>query len=214
MQNLPIIQLSKHNCPPSQSQLRLKPLVELSNTAVKNHTSLRHAFDEEAGLYRYGQQGKHRSSSEHVELAELLRSQFTFSSDKRSGAEDHAARATLQYVLSELAEIWPKHKWSSKPPEQPHTAEFMDLLSGENDVTITSVKPVLNLLTGDVLKPSDEDAALTSNIKRNMCSVLEEKYKTVTADKDQGTGRQNSESGTEGWWVYRGRDEERWSKTS
>ncbi|XP_067470897.1 uncharacterized protein [Thunnus thynnus] len=38
---------------------------------------------------------------------------------------------------------------------------------------------------------------------------IEPRSSTPKADKDQGTGRQNSESGTEGWWVYWGRDEER-----
>ena len=55
-------------------------------------------------------------------------------------------------------------------------AEFTDLLSGESYVTVSSVKPVLQLLTGDVLKPSEEDTALTSDIKLKMCSVLEQKY--------------------------------------
>ncbi|XP_056441010.1 E3 SUMO-protein ligase ZBED1-like [Gadus chalcogrammus] len=56
-------------------------------------------------------------------------------------------------------------------------ADFTDLLSGENYVTVSSIKPVLKLLTEDVLKPSDEDTTLTSDIKRKMCSVLEEKYR-------------------------------------
>ncbi|XP_076879714.1 cytochrome b5 type B isoform X1 [Brachyhypopomus gauderio] len=55
-------------------------------------------------------------------------------------------------------------------------AEFTDLLSGESCVTVSSVKPVLKLLTDDVLNPSEEDTALTSDLKLKMCSVLEQKY--------------------------------------
>ncbi|KAK0152729.1 Zinc finger BED domain-containing protein 1 [Merluccius polli] len=62
-------------------------------------------------------------------------------------------------------------------------AEYTDLLSGENYVTVSSIKPVLKLLTEDVLKPSDEDTTLTSDIKRKMCSVLEEKYRPAALQK-------------------------------
>ncbi|RXN13466.1 zinc finger BED domain-containing 1-like protein [Labeo rohita] len=55
-------------------------------------------------------------------------------------------------------------------------AEFTDLLSGESYVTVSSVKPVLKLLTEDMLKPSNEDTTLTSDIKHKMCSVLQGKY--------------------------------------
>ncbi|XP_078020895.1 E3 SUMO-protein ligase ZBED1-like [Epinephelus lanceolatus] len=61
--------------------------------------------------------------------------------------------------------------------------EFTDLLSGETYVTISSIKPVLKLLTEDVLKPSDEDTTLTSDIKRKMCSGLEEKYRPAALQK-------------------------------
>lgn len=62
-------------------------------------------------------------------------------------------------------------------------AEFTDLLSGESYVTVSSIKPVLKLLTEEVLKPSDEDTTLTSDIKRKMCSVLEEKYRPAALQK-------------------------------
>ncbi|KAI2662248.1 E3 SUMO-protein ligase ZBED1 [Labeo rohita] len=55
-------------------------------------------------------------------------------------------------------------------------AEFTDLLSGESYVTVSSVKPVLKLLIEDMLKPSNEDTTLTSDIKHKMCSVLQGKY--------------------------------------
>lgn len=55
-------------------------------------------------------------------------------------------------------------------------AEFTDLLSGETYVTVSSIKPVLKLLTEDVLKPSEDDSTLTADIKRKMCTVLNGKY--------------------------------------
>lgn len=62
-------------------------------------------------------------------------------------------------------------------------AEFTDLLSGESYVTVSSVKPVLKLLTEDILKPSNEDTTLTSNIKHKMCSVLQGKYEPAALQK-------------------------------
>lgn len=62
-------------------------------------------------------------------------------------------------------------------------ADFTDLLSGENYVTVSSIQPVLKLLTEDVLKPSNEDTTLTSDIKRKMCAVLEEKYRPAAVQK-------------------------------
>uniref|UniRef100_A0A9J7X3Z0 HAT C-terminal dimerisation domain-containing protein n=1 Tax=Cyprinus carpio carpio TaxID=630221 RepID=A0A9J7X3Z0_CYPCA len=62
-------------------------------------------------------------------------------------------------------------------------AEFTDLLSGESYVTVSSVKPVLKLLTEDMLKPSNEDTTLTSDIKQKMCSVLQGKYEPAALQK-------------------------------
>lgn len=62
-------------------------------------------------------------------------------------------------------------------------AEFTDLLSGENYVTVSSVKPILRLLTGDILNESDEDTTLTKDIKHKMCLVLEEKYEPTAIQK-------------------------------
>ena len=58
-------------------------------------------------------------------------------------------------------------------------AEFTNLLSGENYVTVSSVKPTLTLLTRDskYLAPKDGDSTLTRDMKKKMCTVLEEKYK-------------------------------------
>ncbi len=55
-------------------------------------------------------------------------------------------------------------------------ADFTDVLSGEKYVTVSSVKPVLELLKGELLSPDPSDTALTANIKANMCRVLTEKY--------------------------------------
>ncbi|KAJ8375724.1 hypothetical protein SKAU_G00063040 [Synaphobranchus kaupii] len=55
-------------------------------------------------------------------------------------------------------------------------ADFTDLLSFESYVTFSSVKPVLQLLTGDLLGPNPSDTDLTQRIKRKICNVLEDKY--------------------------------------
>lgn len=62
-------------------------------------------------------------------------------------------------------------------------ADFTDLLSGESYVTVSSVKPMLKLLTEDILKPSNNDTTLTSDIKQKMCSVLQEKYEPAALQK-------------------------------
>ena len=55
-------------------------------------------------------------------------------------------------------------------------ADFTDILSGEKYVTVSSVKPVLDLIKDDLLSPGPDDTALTASIKQNMCRVLTEKY--------------------------------------
>ncbi len=55
-------------------------------------------------------------------------------------------------------------------------ADFTDILSGEKYVTVSSVKPVLELIKDDLLSPGPDDTALTASIKQNMCRVLTEKY--------------------------------------
>ncbi len=42
-------------------------------------------------------------------------------------------------------------------------AEFTDVLSNEKVVTASSVRPVLRLLTNDLLNPSPEDSELTNS---------------------------------------------------
>ncbi|KAM9456199.1 E3 SUMO-protein ligase ZBED1 [Clarias gariepinus] len=55
-------------------------------------------------------------------------------------------------------------------------ADFTDIISGEKYVTVSSVKPVLELNKDDLLSPGPDDTALTASIKQNMCRVLTEKY--------------------------------------
>ncbi|XP_057710245.1 E3 SUMO-protein ligase ZBED1-like isoform X2 [Corythoichthys intestinalis] len=55
-------------------------------------------------------------------------------------------------------------------------ADFTDVLSGEKYVTVSSVRPVLELMTADLLSPGPDDNSLTANIKQNMCRVLMSKY--------------------------------------
>ncbi|KAI2658595.1 E3 SUMO-protein ligase ZBED1 [Labeo rohita] len=49
-------------------------------------------------------------------------------------------------------------------------ADFTDVLSGEKYVTVSSVKPVLDLLKDELLSPDSNDTTLTSNIKKKMCA--------------------------------------------
>lgn len=57
-------------------------------------------------------------------------------------------------------------------------ADFTDALSSEKTVTASSVKPVLQLLTGDLLLSSseEEETELTRNLKKKMSDVLTQKY--------------------------------------
>lgn len=43
-------------------------------------------------------------------------------------------------------------------------ADFTDVLSGEKYITVSSVKPVLELIKGDLLSPGADDTALTARI--------------------------------------------------
>lgn len=62
-------------------------------------------------------------------------------------------------------------------------AEFTDVLSNEKIVTASSVRPVLRLLTCDLLDPSPEDSELTKNLKTKMIAILEDKYKDLERQK-------------------------------
>lgn len=54
--------------------------------------------------------------------------------------------------------------------------DFTDALSSEKTVTASSVKPVLRLLSEDLLLPTEVHTELTLNLKRKMVSVMEDKY--------------------------------------
>lgn len=62
-------------------------------------------------------------------------------------------------------------------------AEFTEILSNEKIVTASSVKPVLRLLTCDLLDPSPENSELTKNLNTKMIAILEDKYKDLEGQK-------------------------------
>ncbi|XP_035288184.1 zinc finger BED domain-containing protein 1-like [Anguilla anguilla] len=55
-------------------------------------------------------------------------------------------------------------------------AEFTSVLSGETHVTSSSVIPMLSLIREDVMAPSDDDVALTAEIKAAIVRKLDGKY--------------------------------------
>ncbi|XP_035994647.1 zinc finger BED domain-containing protein 1-like [Fundulus heteroclitus] len=55
-------------------------------------------------------------------------------------------------------------------------ADFTDVLSGETYVTVSSVKPVLELINGDLLSSGPDDSTLTASIKNNISTILTGKY--------------------------------------
>lgn len=63
-------------------------------------------------------------------------------------------------------------------------AEFTDVLSNEKVVSASLVKPVLSLLTNDLLDASPEDSELTKNLKAKMFAVLDDKYKALEREKN------------------------------
>ncbi|XP_041837691.1 E3 SUMO-protein ligase ZBED1-like [Melanotaenia boesemani] len=54
--------------------------------------------------------------------------------------------------------------------------EFTDALSAENYVTVSCLKPVLELFKSDLLQPKDSDTDLTRNIKSSVAEYLGKKY--------------------------------------
>ena len=52
-------------------------------------------------------------------------------------------------------------------------ADFTDVLSGKKkkkNVTVSSVKPVLELIKDNLLSPGPDDTALTASIKKKTCA--------------------------------------------
>ena len=54
--------------------------------------------------------------------------------------------------------------------------DFTDSLSGEEKVTMSTIKPVLSVLLQSVLAPSSDDTTLTSDVKSNVWQYIEAKY--------------------------------------
>ncbi|XP_051805338.1 E3 SUMO-protein ligase ZBED1-like isoform X1 [Acanthochromis polyacanthus] len=61
--------------------------------------------------------------------------------------------------------------------------EFTDALSGEEYVTISSVKPVLHILHSRVLAEEDDDVELTKAIKSDIISYLDDKFSDPTTEE-------------------------------
>lgn len=61
-------------------------------------------------------------------------------------------------------------------------ADFTDALSGEAYVSVSCVKPVLQLFNEEVLKPEDDDAELTKAIKTAVITYLNEKFSDDATD--------------------------------
>ena len=55
-------------------------------------------------------------------------------------------------------------------------ADFTDMLSGEERVTASAIKPLLNVLQNKVLVASGTDTTLVADIKERICNYLESKY--------------------------------------
>lgn len=62
-------------------------------------------------------------------------------------------------------------------------ADFTDILSGEDRVTLSSVKPVLHILKERVLSVADDDTLLTTDIKTQILDYLESKYSGSDLDE-------------------------------
>lgn len=58
-------------------------------------------------------------------------------------------------------------------------ADFTDMLSGEDCVTLSALKAVLHILKNDVLVESSIDTTLTKDIKRRIVTYLDGKYSDI-----------------------------------
>ena len=52
--------------------------------------------------------------------------------------------------------------------------DFTDMLSGESNVTISAINPVLQVLRSEVLVDNEEDTELTKDIKNCILAYLED----------------------------------------
>ena len=55
-------------------------------------------------------------------------------------------------------------------------ADFTDMLSGEQLVTVSSIKPVLHVLKRNILAEARSDTHLTADIKSRILQYIEGKY--------------------------------------
>lgn len=60
--------------------------------------------------------------------------------------------------------------------------EFTDSLSGESYVSVSYLKPVLHLFRTELLKPTEDEAQLTKDLKTTVMAYLDEKYADQTTD--------------------------------
>lgn len=60
--------------------------------------------------------------------------------------------------------------------------DFTDALSGEDNVSVSYVKPVLHLQKFNLLNVNDDDTELTKTMKTTILDYLAEKYQDPTAD--------------------------------
>lgn len=61
--------------------------------------------------------------------------------------------------------------------------DFTDALSGESYVTVSFIKPTLNMFRSSILKPADDDTELTKTIKKNILSYVTDKYSDPVKDE-------------------------------
>ena len=61
--------------------------------------------------------------------------------------------------------------------------DFTDMLSGEQKVTVSSIKPVLHVLKSKVLKVCEGDANLTNSLKQRVLDYLLNKYDDNDVDE-------------------------------
>ena len=55
-------------------------------------------------------------------------------------------------------------------------AEFTDIMSGENHVTMSSVLPMMRHLAENVLQDVPDDEPMTATIKRGVLTKMDDKY--------------------------------------
>lgn len=88
---------------------------------------------------------------------------------KRVLAQDNSCRLLPQFTWQDISVLGVVN--SGLEP----VAEFIDILSGDNYVTVSSLLPIVTHL-GGVLEESEEDAKLTADLKRVILEQMEGKY--------------------------------------